>query len=610
MSEQSLMGSLTGWCNIGNPPFLIYEGASMVQNSKQVHIQIRGEVFSYPKNTNLLAVAKDIVTQHPDWYQDDIVLAVCGNRLRELHHHIHEGETIKFVTTTDKNGRKAYRRSLILLMQKAADNLNPDQNIDIRVEYSLGQGYYCRVLLDHTCPRVQETDEDSPAGNVPKYDFMPAPTQTQLESLKQEMLRLADLNLPIRKRSVGTEQVRRMFGRVGLHDKEHLLKYRLSSYTNIYDLDGCQDYFYGYMVPSTGYLKYFDLLPFEEGFMLLFPDKDGKKVAPFSPAIKLFSVLKTSGNWSKKLDIPTVGALDDAIAAGRTRDIILSQEALMEEQIGEMAKRIVDTHRRCVMIAGPSSSGKTTFSHRLSVQLTAQGIHPHPFPLDSYYKGRDQVPLDANGEKDFEALDALDIDLFNENVTDLIQGREVSLPDYNFVTGKREYHDKKLQIGPDDVLVIEGIHGLNDRLSYSIPPEMKYKIYISALTQLSIDEHNSLSTTDGRLIRRIVRDARTRGTSARETIAMWDSVRRGEESNIFPYQEQADEMFNSALIYEMSVLKLYAEPLLFAIDADCPEYAEAHRLLKLLDYFLPMATEDIANNSLIREFIGGGCFGL
>ena len=309
------------------------------------------------------------------------------------------------------------------------------------------------------------------------------------------------------------------------------------------------------------------------------------------------------------LEIDTVGALNDVIAAGRMQEIVLTQEALFEERIGRLADRIAGADgRKFIMIAGPSSSGKTTFSHRLSIQLAARGLKPHPFPLDDYYVDRDKSPRDENGELDLECLEALDIELFNHDMNELLAGKRVNLPIFNFKTGKREYKDKFMQLGAEDVLVIEGIHGLNDRLSYSLPVESKFKIYISALTQLNVDEHNYLPTTDGRLIRRIVRDARTRGTSAKETIAMWDSVRRGEEKYIFPFQESADEMFNSALIYELAVLKLYAEPLLFAIDKECPEYIEAKRLLKFLDYFLPMPTEGISQNSIIREFIGGSCF--
>jgi uridine kinase len=403
-----------------------------------------------------------------------------------------------------------------------------------------------------------------------------------------------------------TDDARRIFHEERLYDKERLLRYRTSSNINVYDLDGCLDYFYGYMVPSTGYLKVFDLKLYDEGYMLLFPYRDMKKVAPFEPSQKLFSIQKKSADWSELMNIPTVGALNDVISSGKSLQTILMQEALMEQRIGKLAEEIAHHESaKFIMIAGPSSSGKTTFSYRLSIQLMAQGLKPHPLSLDDYYIDRDKMIPGPDGKIDLESIDGIDIEQFNKDMTALLNGEEVDMPSFNFKRGKREYRGKKMQLGPDDVLVIEGIHGLNDKLSYTLPKESKFKIYISALTQLSIDEHNPLSTTDGRLIRRIVRDARTRGSNAEETLGMWDSVRAGEEKNIFPFQESCDAMFNSALIYEMSVLKLYAVPLLMEIKEDSPAYPEAKRLLKLLDYFLPLAPDAVNNTSLLREFIGG-----
>ncbi len=544
-------------------------------------IIINGVAHEYEYGTQLMVIAQEFQAQ----YGDDIVLAVYNHRLIELHKRVKEDGEISFVTTGDRDGRRAYRRSVVFLMQKAIEEMFQDETADIQVLHSLGQGYYCRLT------GVEQL------------------TATQLIQLRKIMMGLVEKNLPLQKYTIKTREAKDIFNQAGMTNKERLLKYRMSSNINIYELDGCKDYFYGYMVPSTGYLKYFDLKKFQEGFMLLFPDKNTREVADFKPAIQLFHTLEESNQWSATMEIPTVGALNDAIAHGKTREIILMQEALMERKIGKLAETIAQGHdKKFVMIAGPSSSGKTTFSHRLSTQLRAQGLRPHPFPLDDYYLNRDQIPLDEYGQQDFECLEALDVELFNHDMNELLAGKKVNLPVFNFKTGKREYKDKYMQLGPDDVLVIEGIHGLNDKLSYSLPKESKYKIYISALTQLSIDEHNPLPTTDGRLIRRIVRDARTRGTTARETIAMWDSVRRGEEKNIFPFQEMADEMFNSALIYELAVLKLYAQPQLFAIEPDCKEYAEAKRLLKLLDYFLAIPSDDIGNNSIVREFIGGSCF--
>lgn len=551
------------------------------KNDKEVTIVVKGEERRYPKGTTLREIAKDVYGEEAD----NLILAIYDGRLRELNKKVETDGGVTFLDTVDKNGKRAYRRSVVFLMQRALMEMYPENNVDIIVNHSLGQGYYCEVK-----------------GDV-------ALTEAWLQQLKEHMLSLAKKDIPLEKSSMNTDEARKMFLAHGMKDKERLLRYRTGSNTNVYNLDGCMDYFYGYMAPSTGMLTYFDLYLYEGGFVLQFPNKEPKKVAEFSPANHLFQTLKASEQWGADMEIATVGALNDAISSGRMRDIILSQEAYMERRIGALAEKIAaDTEKKFVMIAGPSSSGKTTFSHRLSAQLRALGVNPHPIPLDDYYLNRDQIPLDEFGEKDFESIEGLDIALFNSDMVKLLKGERVLLPSFNFKTGKREYKDHYMQLGKRDILVIEGIHGLNDRMSEALPKESKFKIYISALTQLNIDEHNPLATSDGRLIRRIVRDARTRGTSAKETIAMWDSVRRGEEKNIFPFQEYADEMFNSALIYEMAVLKTYAQPQLFAIEPDCMEYTEAKRLLKLLDYFLNMPTDDIGNNSLIREFIGGSCF--
>lgn len=548
---------------------------------EMITITMQEGTRQYPKGVSLDTIAKEVQKE----YRDDIILALFDNKLMELRGCLHRDGNLAFLTTADKNGRRAYRRSVVFLMQRALMSLYPEGGVDIAIDHSLGQGYYCRIT-----------------GNVKVDDKL-------LEDLETEMRVLVERDLPLQKRSIKTAEARRIFASRGMMDKENLMKYRTSSNTNVYELDGCIDYFYGYMASSTGMLSYFALYPYEEGFVLQFPDKNTKEVAEFHPANKLFHILQASEKWGQDMDIPTVGALNDAICQGKTRDIILTQEAYMERRIGALAEKIVaDPNKKFILIAGPSSSGKTTFSHRLSAQLRALGVNPHPIPLDDYYLDRDQIPLDEFGEKDFESIEGLDIELFNSDMQKLLQGERVLLPSFNFKIGKREYKDHYMQLGNRDILVIEGIHGLNERMSASLPRENKFKIYISALTQLNIDEHNPLATTDGRLIRRIVRDARTRGTIAKDTIAMWDSVRRGEEKNIFPFQEQADEMFNSALIYEMAVLKTYAQPQLFAIEPGCKEYAEAKRLLKLLDYFLNIPADDICNNSIVREFIGGSCF--
>ena len=523
-----------------------------------------------------------VADRFKDYYEDDIILGIVNGRLRELNKKIKSDCELSFVTTADRDGRRTYRRSVVLLLQRAIYDVYGSMT-QLHVMHSLGEGYYCQLEKS-----VTEHDIDRIVCSM--YSFV-------------------EKDLPITKHSAKTQYAEQLFKEKGQHDKERLLHYRRSSRVNLYELDGVVDYFYGFMAPSTGMLKYFDIVPYESGFVLLFPGANSRSVEPLVTSNKLFHTLDDSREWSKMLGIGTIGSLNDAIAAGRGQEIMLLQEALMEQKIGNLAAQIAsDDKKKFVMIAGPSSSGKTSFANRLSIQLIAKGRKPHPLSLDDYYVDREFCPKNPDGSFDFECLESIDIKLFNEDMNRLLKGEAVDMPSFNFKTGKREYRGRKLTLGADDILVIEGIHGLNDRLSQLIPPEHKFKIYISALTQLNIDEHNPLSTTDERLIRRIVRDARTRGTNAMETIAMWPSVRKGERENIFPFQEQADVMFNSALVYELAVLKVYAEPLLFGIERDCPEYLEAKRLLKLLDYFLPMPADGIPNNSLLREFVGGSCF--
>ena len=357
-------------------------------------------------------------------------------------------------------------------------------------------------------------------------------------------------------------------------------------------------------------MKYFELLMHEGGFILNLPGAENpKEIVPFEPKEKFFATLKQANAWNAQFGINTVGDLNEQICHGNMNDLILVQEAQQERRIGEIAREIVKRGNvKIVMIAGPSSSGKTTFSHRLSIQLRTLGLNPHPIAVDDYFVDRELTPRQANGDYNFECLEAIDVKKFNEDMTALLAGETVEMPHFNFKTGVREYKGDYKKLGPEDILVIEGIHCLNDKLSYSLPLECKFKIYISALTTLNVDEHNRIPTTDGRLLRRMVRDARTRGASAKRTIEMWPSVRRGEEENIFPYQESADAMFNSALIYELAVLKQFAEPLLFGISQDEPEYYEAKRLLKFLEYFLGITSEKLPNNSIVREFVGGSCF--
>ena len=550
-----------------------------------------------------------VADRFKDYYEDDIILGIVNGKLRELNKKIKSDCELSFVTTADRDGRRTYRRSVVLLLQRAIYDVYGSMT-QLHVMHSLGEGYYCQLEKAVECADSQQekynedTDLQGSRENSEK-----SVTEHDIDRIVCSMYSFVEKDLPITKHSEKTQYAEQLFKEKGLHDKERLLHYRRSSRVNLYELDGVVDYFYGFMAPSTGMLKYFDIVPYESGFVLLFPGANSRSVEPLVTSNKLFHTLDDSREWSKMLGIGTIGSLNDAIAAGRGQEIMLLQEALMEQKIGNLAAQIAsDDKKKFVMIAGPSSSGKTSFANRLSIQLIAKGRKPHPLSLDDYYVDREFCPKNPDGSFDFECLESIDIKLFNEDMNRLLKGEAVDMPSFNFKTGKREYRGRKLTLGADDILVIEGIHGLNDRLSQLIPPEHKFKIYISALTQLNIDEHNPLSTTDERLIRRIVRDARTRGTNAMETIAMWPSVRKGERENIFPFQEQADVMFNSALVYELAVLKVYAEPLLFGIERDCPEYLEAKRLLKLLDYFLPMPADGIPNNSLLREFVGGSCF--
>ncbi len=548
-----------------------------------MEVQIHGNIYDIPQGT----AYRQLAERFQPAYENDIVLATVNGKLQELHKTVQAPCSLEFVTTADKAGAQSYERSLILLMNKAIYDLKPLEDMEkVNVKFSVTHGLYIEVTGAFTVD------------------------QTFLDQVDARMRQLAEADIPIEKEDVHVDDAMAFFRQVKMFDKERLFRYRRSSHVNIYRINGFADYHYGYMVPSTGYLKYFRLQLYREGFVLLFPEAQNPRVVPPLEANeKLFDTMQKSSRWCEQLGVDTVGSINEKIASGQIQDLILIEEARQEREISEIASQIVARpHIKFVMIAGPSSSGKTSFSHRLSIQLRAQGLVPHPIGLDDYFVDREHTPRDENGDYNFEALECVDIEQFNRDMTALLAGEKVPMPTFNFKQGKREYRGNYLQLGSQDILVIEGIHGLNDALSYSLPRESKFKIYISALTQLNIDEHNRIPTTDGRLIRRMVRDARTRGNTARDTIARWPSVRRGEEANIFPYQETADVMFNSALCYEFSVLKSHAEPLLFGIPTDAPEYQEAKRLLKFFDYFLAVDSTAIPGNSLLKEFIGGSLF--
>lgn len=553
-------------------------------------IKINGKSVYYPEGT----LFGDIAREYQKDYGEEILLVRFRRKLRELSKAVSGDGELEFVTMAETPGRNTYRRSLTMIMEAAAYELyagtEASSFVRVVVQHSLGEGYYCEFRQGHA--------------------RMPADAARILE-LKEKMREMISRDLPIFKNNVSQEEAVRYFEQHDRPDKSRLLRYRRSSRVNLYELNGYRDYYYGYLTPSTGYCDRFDLIPYQNGFMLMFPDLRTQETAEFSPMDKLFRTMDEAAAWGESMGVRTISDLNDVIADGRIQELILVQESFMEQKIGDIAEQIAgDLRQKIILIAGPSSSGKTTFSHRLSIQLAAHGLRPHPISLDDFYVNREDTPLDENGELDFECIEAIDIVLLNRCLTDLLAGKEVTLPVFNFRTGHREYRSRPMRLHDGDVLVIEGIHGLNERLTPGLPKENKFKIYISALTQLNIDSQNNLSTTDARLIRRMVRDARTRNTTAQETLARWPSVRRGEEKNIFPFQEEADVMFNSALIYEMAVLKCYAEPLLFSLDITCPEFEEAKRLLKILDYVLPVPGENIGHNSILREFMGGGCFGV
>ncbi|MCC2254749.1 nucleoside kinase [Ruminococcus sp. CLA-AA-H200] len=551
---------------------------------KLCRVTIGGETREYRAGTTYREIAEEVQPR----YEHQIVLVFEGEyHLQELAKTVQEDCELTFVTTADPIGHAAYKRSMCFLLVKAVHDVAGHDRIErVRIHFSLDKGYYCTVEGD-----VKLTEEF-------------------LDKVSKRMHELSDAKIPLKKRSVHTDDALELFHRHGMYDKERLFEYRRVSKVNIYSINEFEDYFYGYMVPDAGCLKYFSLHLYGGGFVIQMPAKERPEEVPdFCASPKLFRVLKESVQWGDCQEIDTVGALNDMITRGDMREVVLVQEAHQERQIGEIAKQISERGNiRFVLVAGPSSSGKTTFSHRLSIQLRVNGLKPHPIAVDNYFVDREHTPRDSEGNYDFECLEAIDIEKFNEDMQALLNGESVYLPVFDFKTGKRKYESRPKRLGENDILVIEGIHCLNPKLTEYMDDANKFKIYISALTQLNIDEHNRIPSTDGRLIRRLVRDARTRGASASKTISMWPSVRRGEERNIFPFQEEADVMFNSSLLYELAVLKQYVEPLLFGVDKDTEEYLEAKRLLKFFDYFVGIGSEYVPTNSLLREFIGGGCF--
>ena len=536
-----------------------------------------GRVYEGPRNASIELFMKSL----PEWQDPPILGAVINSDLRELTHLVTMDAQVKPVTMGDADGMRIYRRSLTFLLEAAFDELYPTAALSVDHSVSSG-GYYCEV---ERCDPL---------------------TEAELSILEKRMMELVDADLPFTRREVPLEEACEIFSARNQEDKVNLMKTRNKAHLVLYRLNEHQDYHHGYMVPSTGYLKWFNLRKLGDGFVLQFPRRHSpKELLPLPNSQSLLGTFKQYGTWLEKIGVPNVGALNNVIRDGGIREVVLLSEALHEQKIAEIAIQIANhpNHPRIVLIAGPSSSGKTTFSRRLSIQLMVNGLYPYPIEMDNFFVDRELTPKDENGEYDFESIEALNRELLSEKLKELISGKQVQLPRYNFRSGSSEPGDI-VQLKPDQVIILEGIHGLNPNLLREISPDQTFRIYVSDLTQLNLDRHNRISTTDTRLIRRIVRDSRDRGYTAKDTISRWESVRRGEKRHIFPYQDQADEMFNSALSYELSALKALAAPILRQVPYGTQEYIEAKRLLTLLEWFLPIDTELIPDNSILREFIG------
>lgn len=534
----------------------------------------------YPIGTKLLDIAKDFQQD----FKSDIVGAIMNNELKELWVEVNKDCTLQFIDKTTVYGNRFYSRSLAFLFIIAAKELFKD--CKVTVEHSLSKGLYCEVHKDEPL------------------------TESDVARIEEKMRELQKMDIPFEKRKIPSSEAIKLFSETNQPDKVNLIKYRKKKFINVYSCYGYHDYFYGYMVPSTGYLNLFELKFVNPGLVLRFPEKSNPNELPeYKEQKKLFAIFREFEKWGKILELENISHLNDAIKNGRINEVIAIAEALHEKKIAQIADMIAASdNKRLVLIAGPSSSGKTTFAQRLSVQLRVNGLKPVAISIDDFFKDRKDTPLDEYGEYDFETIDSIDIVTFNDVIMRLLAGEEAELPTFNFHTGNREWRGKKLKISEDQVLVVEGIHGLNETLTKYIPKEQKFKIYISALTHLSIDDHNRIPTSDLRLIRRIVRDFQFRSADALSTIKRWDSVRRGEDKYIYPFQEEADIMFNSSLVYELAVLNQIALPQLEKIDNSVPEYIEAKRLTKFLQYFLDADAEAVPSNSILREFIGKSCY--
>ena len=549
----------------------------IVPQSQNVELHLSdGRILSGPRGTQVGEFLRAV----KDDFRAPIVAAILNNEIHELTYPVERESDCTPVTMDRADGARIYRRSLIFLLEIAFAEIFSKGKLTIDHSVSSG-GFYCQV-----------TERE-------------ALTQKELDSLKVRMKQLVDENQPFERNQIPIQEAIQYFEKLGYQDKVRLFSHRQKDYLTLYSLNGRMDYLHGYMVPSTGYLRWFDLNRIDGGFTLQFPRRHAPThLEPMGDYPKLLSTFRQYGDWLTRLDIDNVGSLNDAIVAGRADEIVMVSEALHEQNVADIAQQIAHKNSRIILIAGPSSSGKTTTSRRLAIQLLARGISPYPLELDNYFIDRAKTPLDEDGNPDFEVLEALDLSRLAQDLEKLLSGEKVQLPRYNFKTGRSEIGDM-IQLKDGQPLILEGIHGMNPRLIPDRWSGAAFRVYVSALTQLNLDRHNRVSTTDTRLIRRMVRDARERGYSATQTISRWESVRRGEKRHIFPYQENADVMFNSALVYELAALKPLAEPLLRQVQHRSPEYIEARRLLAFLEWFLPLDVNLIPANSIVREFLGG-----
>ena len=550
---------------------------------EKFQVNVMGKSVMVDEGTTFGELAKDF----QDQCVGGIVVAKQGNVLRELRNVIRDDEPISFFDISNEEGMRVYHRGLSFLLVKAVWELL-GEDAGLIIEHSLRGNLYCEI----TNPEVVVDD-------------------ALLRQLEEKMGEYVKADMTIVKHTSRRDKAIEKMKKQGMHDKVELLRFRRASNVNLYELDGLYDYFYGYMPLSTGALSVFELMPYERGFLIRMPEAcNPQSIANFEDPKKISAVYMEQLKWCKLMGVANVADLNNTLVKGEFGELIRINEALHEKKIAQIADQI--HHKiddvKVVLIAGPSSSGKTSFANRLCIQLRALGVRPHKISLDDYFVNREFTPLDEFGNKNFESIDALDLKQLNEDLKSIIAGDRVEIPSFNFVSGTREYKGEYIHLDKDEILVMEGIHGLNDKLTSEIPHENKFKIFISAITQLNIDDHNRISTSDSRLIRRMVRDNQFRGRDGAATIESWDMVKKGEEDNIFPFQENADAIFNSATIYELSVLKQYAEPLLFAIDPSQPEFITAKRLIKFLGYFLAAPGHEIPNNSLIKEFVGGSCF--